>query len=197
MKIEVTCKAYIDIDISKPDFWNSDTINEYKEDLLSEMGNTAMNQIWDNPVKNISEELEIVSVTPYDEGCEEFENILKDWQKHYDERPDDLKIDVNYEPQVTYYSIYKHDDETNSDYKICATPCTKVVSPCYRDELDNLKREINLILLEFIEEPLNKITLSLIKFRVRNIIDKYIEDKKIPDFITENDFTINLNGFNI
>jgi hypothetical protein len=92
MKIEVTCKAYVDIDISKPDFWNSDTINEYKEDLLSEMGNTAMNQIWDNPIKNICEELEIVNVTPYDEGCEDFENILKDWQKHYDERPDDLKI---------------------------------------------------------------------------------------------------------
>jgi hypothetical protein len=197
MKIEVTCKAYIDIDISKPDFWNSDTINEYKEDLLAEIGNITCDQIWKNPVGQIAEELEIVNVTPYDEGCEEFENILKDWQKHYDERPDDLKIDVNYEPQVTYHSIQKHDDETNSDYTICATPCTKVVSPCYRDELDNLKREIDLMLLEFIEEPLNKITLSLIKFRVRNIIDKYIEDKKIPDFITENDFTINLNGFNI
>lgn len=197
MKVEVTCKAYIDIDISKPDFLNSDTINEYKEDLLSEISNTAMDQIWDNPIKNIGEELEIVSVTPYDEGCEEFENILKDWEKHYDERPDDLKIDVKYEPQVTYYSIQKHDDETNSDYTICATPCTKVVSPCYRDELDNLKVEIDSILREFIEYPVNEITLSLIKFRVRNIIDKYIEDKKIPDFITENDFTINLNGFNI
>lgn len=197
MKIEVTCKAYIDIDISKPDFWNSDTINEYKEDLLAEIGNITCDQIWKNPVGQIAEELEIVSVTPYEDGCEEFENILKDWQKHYDERSDDLKIDVNYEPQVTHYSIQKHDDETNSDYTICATPCTKVVSPCYIDELDNLKREIDLMLLEFIEEPLNKITLSLIKFRVRNIIDKYIEDKKIPDFITENDFTINLNGFNI
>lgn len=92
MKIEVTCKAYIDINISKPDFWNSDTINEYKEDLIAEIGNTAMYQILDNPVKNISEEFEIVNVTLYDEGWEEFENILKDWQKHYDERPDDLKI---------------------------------------------------------------------------------------------------------
>lgn len=92
MKIEVTCKVYIDTDVFKPDFWNSDTINEYKEDLIAEICNTAMDQIWDNPVKNIGEELEIVSVTPYDEGCEEFENILKDWKKHYDERPDDLKI---------------------------------------------------------------------------------------------------------
>lgn len=92
MKIEVTCKVYIDTDVFKPDFWNSDTINEYKEDLIAEIGNTAMDQIWNNPIKNIGEELEIVNVTPYDEGCEEFEIILKNWQKHYDERPDDLKI---------------------------------------------------------------------------------------------------------
>ena len=92
MKVEVTCKAYIDIDVSKPGFWNSDTQDEYKEDFLAEIGLTAMEQIWKKPVGQIGEELEIVSVTPYDEGCEEFENILKDWQKHYDERPDDLKI---------------------------------------------------------------------------------------------------------
>ena len=92
MKIEVTCKVYIDINISKPDFWNSDTVNEYKEDLIAEIGNTTMYQIWNNPVKNIGEELEIVSVIPYEDGCEEFENILKEWEKHYDNRPDDLKI---------------------------------------------------------------------------------------------------------
>lgn len=95
MKVEVTCKAYIDINISKPDFWNSDTIEDYKEDLLAEIGNTSIEQIWINPIKQIGEELEIVSVTPYDEGCEEFENILKEWQKHYNERPDDLKIIKN------------------------------------------------------------------------------------------------------
>ena len=95
MKVEVTCKAYIDIDISKPDFWNSDTIEDYKEDLLSEIGNISMDKMWENPICKIGEELEIVNVTPYDEGCEEFENILKDWQKHYDERPDDLKIIKN------------------------------------------------------------------------------------------------------
>lgn len=92
MKVEVICKAYIDIDISKPDFLNSDTPDEYKEDFLAEIGNTTMEQIWRNPIGQIGEELEIINVTPYDEGCEEFENILKNWQKHYDERPDDLKI---------------------------------------------------------------------------------------------------------
>ena len=33
MKIEVTCKTYIDVPVSIPDCWNSDTIMEYKEDL--------------------------------------------------------------------------------------------------------------------------------------------------------------------
>ena len=92
MKIEVTCKAYIDIDVFKPDFWNSDTLNDYKYELLAEIGNTAMQQIWDNSIGKIGEELEIVDVKPYDDGCVEFENALNDWQKHYDERPVDLKI---------------------------------------------------------------------------------------------------------
>lgn len=92
MKIKVTCEVYIDVDVSKPDFWNSDTIEEYKEDLLSEMGNTAMDQIWDNSICKIGEELKIVDVEPYEDGCEEFENTLNDWKKHYDNRPVDLKI---------------------------------------------------------------------------------------------------------
>ena len=92
MKIKVNCEVYIDVDISKPDFWNSDTIEDYKEDLLSEMGNTAMQQIWDNSICKIGEELKIVDVEPYEEGCEEFKNALNDWKKHYDNRPVDLKI---------------------------------------------------------------------------------------------------------
>ena len=92
MKIEVTCKAYIDIDISKPDFWNSDTINEYKEDLLAEIGNTAMQQIWYNSIGKIGEELVIVNAEPYGEGCDEFDSTINDWQKHYDNRPDNLKL---------------------------------------------------------------------------------------------------------
>ena len=92
MKIKVTFDAYIDIDVSKPDFWNSDTIEEYKEDLLSEIDNTAMEQIWDNSIGKIGEELVILKSTPYEGGCEEFDSILNEWQKHYDNRPENLKI---------------------------------------------------------------------------------------------------------
>ena len=92
MKVKVICEAYIDIDVTKPDFWNSDTIDEYKEDLLAEMGNSAMGQIWQNAIGKIGEELVIVNAEPYDEGCDEFDSTINDWQKHYDNRPVDLKI---------------------------------------------------------------------------------------------------------
>ena len=93
MKIKVICEVYIDVDVHKPDFWNSDTIDEYKEDLLSEIGNTAMQQIWDNSIGKIGEELKIIEAEPYEDGCEEFDSTLKDWQIHYDNRPNDLKYD--------------------------------------------------------------------------------------------------------
>lgn len=100
MKVEVTCKAYLDIPIYKLDFYNSDTPEDYKEELIAEIGNTALDKIWNGPLDKICEELEIVSVTPYDEGIDEVNNIINDWKKHYDNRPKEYKLKniKRYEP---------------------------------------------------------------------------------------------------
>lgn len=97
MKLEVTCKTYIDVPVSNPDYWNSDTIQEYKEDLYAEMSNTAMEQIWENPMSSISEDFQIINVKPYEESIDEYNKALSDWEEHYNNRPEDLKADIKYD----------------------------------------------------------------------------------------------------
>ena len=63
----------------------------------------------------------------------------------------------------------------------------------YCNELENCRKEIQSMLNEFLETPNNELTRSIIKFRAQNIVDMYISEQKIPDFITLNDFKIEVN----
>lgn len=103
-----------------------------------------------------------------------------------------MKLDIKYDPTVTYTPIRRHDNETNSDVTLYVTNCTKVVSPIYKEELENCRKEIQSMLNKFLETP-NNLTRSLIKLKAQNIVDLYICEKKIPDFITVNDFRIEVN----
>ena len=182
MKLEVTCKTYIDVPVSNPDYWNSDTIQEYKEDLYAEMSNTAMEQIWGNPMSSISEDFQIINVKPYEEGIDEYNKTLSDWEEHYNNRPEDLKADIKYDKKTTH----------NPVKKFYTSPCNKVVLSIYRDELENCRKEIQTLLDEFIGASNDELTHSIIKIKVQQIIDTYIYKNKIPDFITYNDFKIEI-----
>ena len=60
-------------------------------------------------------------------------------------------------------------------------------------ELENCRKEIQSMMNEFFETPNNELTRSLIKIKAQNIIDMYICEQKIPNFITLNDFRIEIN----
>ena len=60
-------------------------------------------------------------------------------------------------------------------------------------ELENCRKEIQSMLNDFFETPNNELTRSLIKVKAQNIIDMYICEQKIPNFITLNDFRIEIN----
>lgn len=68
-----------------------------------------------------------------------------------------------------------------------------VDAPLYRNELENCRKEIQSMLNEFLETPINELTRSLIKVKAQNIIEMYICEQKIPNFITINDFKIEVN----
>ena len=67
------------------------------------------------------------------------------------------------------------------------------IAPIYYDELENCRKEIQSMLNEFLETPNNELTRSLIKIKAQNIVDMYICEQKIPDFITLNDFKLEVN----
>jgi hypothetical protein len=49
------------------------------------------------------------------------------------------------------------------------------------------------MLNEFLETQNNEFTRTLIKVKTQNIVDMYIREQKIPNFITVNDFEIEVN----
>ena len=79
--------------------------------------------------------------------------------------------------------------KTNYPYYVVVN----VDAPIYRNELENCRKEIQSMLNEFLETPINELTRSLIKVKAQNIIEMYICERKIPNFITINDFKIEVN----
>lgn len=69
----------------------------------------------------------------------------------------------------------------------------KIISPIYYDALENCRKEIQSMLNEFLETPNNELTRNLVKAKAENIVDMYIREQKIPNFITLNDFEIEVN----
>lgn len=70
MKVKIIATIWADVNISPPEVINSDTIGDYKAgDCINFDGS------W--------EEIEINSVEPYEDGVEEYGNILNNWQPEY------------------------------------------------------------------------------------------------------------------
>ena len=83
MKLKVTLETYINCDVYPDEYVNSDTREEYKEQLQCDMGNDALEAIWRNRMCDISEDCKIISVEPYEEGIDEFNNLINGWYNEY------------------------------------------------------------------------------------------------------------------
>lgn len=83
MKLKVTLETYIDCDVYPDEYVNSDTREEYKEQLQCDMGNDALEAIWRSRMCDISEDCKIISVEPYEEGIDEYNNLVNGWYNEY------------------------------------------------------------------------------------------------------------------
>lgn len=86
MKVEVIVKTYIDIPdnyLDIPDILNSDTEKEYREELSCMLQNAAGDVIWQRPMSSISEDCQIISAKPYEEGIDEIETLVNNWKENY------------------------------------------------------------------------------------------------------------------
>lgn len=83
MKIKVTLETYINCDIYPDDYVNSDTQKEYIEQLQCDMANNALEMIWRSRMCEISEDCKIISVESYEEGIDEYDNLVNGWHNEY------------------------------------------------------------------------------------------------------------------
>lgn len=93
MKVEVVVKTYIDIPdnyLDIPEILNSDTEKEYREELSCMLQNAAGDVIWQRPMSSISEDCQIISAVPYEEGIDEIEGLVENWNKNYDKQLNDF-----------------------------------------------------------------------------------------------------------
>lgn len=83
LKLKVLLETYIECDVYPDEYVNSDTREEYKEQLQCDMENDALEAIWHRRMCEISEDCKIISVEPYDEGIEIYERLINNWNNPF------------------------------------------------------------------------------------------------------------------
>jgi hypothetical protein len=66
------------------------TEKDYREELSCMIQNAAGDVIWQRPMSSISEDCQIISAKPYDEGIDEIEVLVENWNKNYDKQLNDF-----------------------------------------------------------------------------------------------------------
>lgn len=83
MKLKVMLETYIDCKVYPDEYINSDTRDDYVEQLQCDMGNDALEAIWRSRMCEISEDCKIISVEPYEEGIDEYNELVNGWHNEY------------------------------------------------------------------------------------------------------------------
>jgi hypothetical protein len=81
MKLTILTEISIDIPIFPDDVINSDTIGDYVSELNCCLGNDALMYL-SNKLPE-AEEITILSTRPSDDGLEEYENLVNNWESEY------------------------------------------------------------------------------------------------------------------
>lgn len=84
MKVTIIAEISADIPVYPDDVINSDTLEEYREELDCCIGNDALSYL--SHYLKAFEEIKIISTHPYEEGIDEYRNLLNNYQKEYDEQ---------------------------------------------------------------------------------------------------------------
>lgn len=80
MKVKIIATIWAEINVTPPEILNSDTVGDYKAELDANMHNEAGECI---DFDGQWEEMEINSVEPYEDGVDDYGDILNEWVKEY------------------------------------------------------------------------------------------------------------------
>lgn len=81
MKLTILAEISVDIPIFPDDVINSDTIGDYVTELNCGLGNDALMYLGNKLSE--ADEIKILSTHPYDEGIEEYEHLVNNWESEY------------------------------------------------------------------------------------------------------------------
>lgn len=84
MKVKIIAEIVADVHVFPDDVLNSDTVGDYKSELDCNVDNDSLKYLMDYLPQNT--DITILSAQPDDEGIEEYNQILNNWQQEYNER---------------------------------------------------------------------------------------------------------------
>lgn len=84
MKVKIIAEIIADIHVFPDDVLNSDTVGDYKSELDCNVGNDSLTFLMNHLPQQT--DITILSAQPDDEGIEEYNQILNNWQTEYKER---------------------------------------------------------------------------------------------------------------
>lgn len=79
MIVKIISEMIVDIPIITDDVVNSDTIGEYTTQINCDIGNSALDYL----ANKVDSDIKIISTEPYDEGIEDYELLLNNYQSKY------------------------------------------------------------------------------------------------------------------
>ena len=83
MKVKIITEIITDVWVHPSDVLNSDTVGDYKSELDCDVINSSLQHLID---KRINGDITILSAEPYEDGVDQYKEILNNWHPEYYQR---------------------------------------------------------------------------------------------------------------
>lgn len=91
MKVKIIAEIVTDVWVHPSDVLNSDTVGDYKSELDCDVINSSLQHLID---KRINGDITILSAEPYEDGVDQYKEILNKWHPEYHQRMREYKSNL-------------------------------------------------------------------------------------------------------
>lgn len=83
MKVKIIAEIVTDVWVHPSDVLNFDTVGDYKSELDCDVINSSLQHLID---KGINGDITILSAEPYEDGVDQYKEVLNNWYPEYQQR---------------------------------------------------------------------------------------------------------------
>ena len=91
MEVKIIAEIVTDVWVHPSDVLNSDTVGDYKSELDCDVINSSLQHLID---KKINGDITILSAEPYEDGVDQYKEILNNWHPEYHQRMREYKSNL-------------------------------------------------------------------------------------------------------